>query len=188
MNGRTGGRTEGRTNKCLFQPTCCRHPSPQPRGDGGYLLTQKGFRERLGIEIVTPPSQAERNKSSLRGWSNRELGVHAGLLFFLAFFLCVGAFTDQINPRQPVFVCVLFVAALAYLAYVTWRFCCARSSFCARWCPCCGGGRARSKLGEDDISRGAYWGKNSKKKKKISINLNPIGLSKNNDEYIDIDV
>ena len=37
-------------------------------------------------------------------------------------------------------------------------------------------------------SRGAYWGKHSGKKKKISINLNPIGLSKNVDEYIDIDV
>ena len=92
----------------------------------------------------------------------------------------------QINPRQPVFVCVLFAATLAYLAYVTWRFCCAAtrsSSFCARWCPCSGG----SGGGEDDISRGAYWGKHSKKKK-ISINLNPVGLSKNVDEYIDIDV
>ena len=96
----------------------------------------------------------------------------------------------QINPRQPVFVCVLFAATLAYLAYVTWRFCCAAtrsSSFSARWCPC----RKRNKLGsggEDDISRGAYWGKHSGKKNKISINLNPVGLSKNVDEYIDIDV
>ena len=163
----------------------CRHPSPQPRGDGGYSITQKGFRERLGIEIVTRDDRSKAASSSRGGWSNRELGAHAGLIFFLAFFLCVGAFTDQINPRQPVFVCVLFAATLAYLAYVTWRFCCSsRSNFCARWCPC---GRARSKLGEDDIDRGGYWGK-SAKKKKISINLNPIGLSKNNDEYIDIDV
>ena len=184
MLGATDGQTE--KTKCILPRTFCRHPSPQPRGDGGYSITQKGFRERLGIEIVT---EKERNKSQLRGWSNRELGAHAGIIFFLAFFLCVGAFTDQINPRQPVFVCVLFVATLAYLGYVTWRFCCARTSFCARWCPCSvGGSRARSKLGsEDDINRGAYWGKNSKTKK-ISINLNPIGLSKNNDEYIDIDV
>ena len=161
----------------------CRHPSPQPRDDGGYSITQKGFRERLGIEIMTP-SQAERSKSSSKAWSNKELGFHTGLVLFLAFFLCIGAFTDQINPTQPVFACVLFVTTLAYFTYITWRFCCSQASFRARWCYCCGG-RARPKLDEDDISRGAYWGKNAKK---ISINLNPIGLSKNNDEYIDIDV
>ena len=73
-----------------------RHPSPQPRGDGGYSIdTQKGFRERLGIEIVTREDRKRASKSLKGGWSNRELGVHAALIFFLAFFLAVGAFTDQ---------------------------------------------------------------------------------------------
>ena len=85
-------RLDGRTDR-----TFCRHPSPQPRGDGGYSIdTQKGFRERLGIEIVTREDRKRATASSLKGgWSNRELGVHAALIFFLAFFLAVGAFTDQ---------------------------------------------------------------------------------------------
>ena len=144
-------------------------------------MTQKGFRERLGIDIVARPRSSKDGGGP--GGQQGKLGFHVVILLFLLTAICLGLFypgwDQSYRSSLPVILFVLVSVAACHLVYLLWSYCaCSMSpAMRRRICCCC----CKSPSAEDADKRPTV-------RSKIAINLNPIGFSKNVDEYIDIDV